>query len=285
MIVMNKMDNETVQWSRPRFEFIRDKLVTCLLREIGYKRDDFIFILIAALTGGNVSEPCPQMGWFQGPTPLAALDAVPQPPCKEGDTFRMPITDRSVARASLYVSGKIEKGVISEGRTVVVMPPGVRGSVLGIFIEDARIKTGVPGDNLRVMLKTVTMSDCPPGSVMCLDGDPCNVADKVIVQVRLTANAFNFITAEFLAICHIHIDIVPVTFDRLLEVIKPKEEKNLRFVKPGQIVRVIIKFERPVCVETFASFPQLGRFPLRYQGLTIGVGVVEKLSKAGGAKS
>jgi translation elongation factor EF-1alpha len=129
------------------------------------------------------------------------------------------------------------------------------------------------------------MSDCPPGSVLCLDGDPCSVADKVIVKLRLTGTAPSFITSGFLAMCHIHTDIVQVTFDRLLEVFKPKEQKNPKFVKNGQIVRVILAFERPVCVETFASFPQLGRFLLRYEGVTIGVGIVERLPKAGQAKS
>jgi peptide chain release factor subunit 3 len=279
IVVVNKMDDETVQWSRTRFEFIREKLIVCLLREIGYKRDDFIFIPIAALTGGNISEPCKELSWFQGPTLLAALDAVPQPARNEADAFRMPIIDHYVSRASLYVSGKIEKGVISESKAVVVMPSGVRGSVQGLFVEDAKIRTGVPGDNLRVMLRGVSMSDCPPGSVLCLDGDPCNVAEKVIVKLRLTTAAPDFMTSGFLAVCHIHTDIVQVIIDRLLEVLKPQDAKNPKFVKAGQIVRVVLKFERPVCVETFASFPQLGRFLLRYEGVTIGVGVVEKLPR------
>jgi translation elongation factor EF-1alpha len=73
---------------------------------------------------------------------------------------------------------------------------------------------------------------------------------------------------------------VDVWFDQLLEVVAPNKEKNPKFVKAKQTVVCILKFERPVCVETFATFPQLGRFIIRHEGLTIAVGVVEKLPKS-----
>jgi translation elongation factor EF-1alpha len=55
-------------------------------------------------------------------------------------------------------------------------------------------------------------------------------------------------------------------------------------VKAGQMVKVIVKFDRPVCVETFQAFPQFGRFLLRYEGTTIAVGLVEQLLKRAGTK-
>ena len=36
---------------------------------------------------------------------------------------------------------------------------------------------------------------------------------------------------------------------------------------------------RPVCLETYADYRQLGRFMLRRNGATVGVGLVERIVK------
>ena len=40
---------------------------------------------------------------------------------------------------------------------------------------------------------------------------------------------------------------------------------------------VRIKMSRPVCVEKYKDFSQMGRFMLRDQGNTIGVGIINEL--------
>jgi translation elongation factor EF-1alpha len=74
--------------------------------------------------------------------------------------------------------------------------------------------------------------------------------------------------------CHIHADIVHITLDRLLDAVKPHTEKNPKLAKADQMVNVILRFERPVCIETFSAFPQLERFLLRYEGAKIAVSLV-----------
>ena len=48
------------------------------------------------------------------------------------------------------------------------------------------------------------------------------------------------------------------------------------FVKSGAVISCVIEMEQPVCVETFESCPQLGRFTLRDEGKTIGIGKILK---------
>jgi translation elongation factor EF-1alpha len=261
---------------------IRDKLVPKLVREIGFKQEQFVFIPIAALGGGNINEKVQEMPWYTGATLFEALDKVPLPARNEADAFRMPVIDRFVT-TQLYASGKIEKGIISEGSLVMIMPSGAKGIVGGIFADDARIRTAGPGDNVNMTLKGVTTTDCKTGSVVCLDGNPCSVAERVVVKLRLTPDAPNFMTAGFTAVCHIHTEIVQVMFDKLLETFEPTKEKNPMCIKANQTVRCILKFERPICVEPFAAFPQLGRFIIRHEATTIAVGVVEKLPKSAAA--
>jgi len=46
---------------------------------------------------------------------------------------------------------------------------------------------------------------------------------------------------------------------------KPGKKKP-KFVKKGGMVVVRIEVNQPVCIETYKSFPQLGRFTLRDEG-------------------
>ena len=190
----------------------------------------------------------------------------------------MPVLDKYKSKF-LFAFGKIEKGVIHEGSNIVVMPSGAKGSIASIFDDETKIRTAVPGDNIRVHLNGIDLADINAGSVICQESSPCNVADKALVKLKFTPSAPQFITAGFEAVCHIHTDIVQITLDKILEVLGPKKEKNPKFVRAEQMVRCIIKFDHPVCVETFESFPQLGRFIIRHESMTIAVGVVDSLPK------
>jgi peptide chain release factor subunit 3 len=48
-------------------------------------------------------------------------------------------------------------------------------------------------------------------------------------------------------------------------------------VRAGGVVTCIIEVEQIICVETFESCQQLGRFTLRDEGKTIGIGKILKL--------
>ena len=50
------------------------------------------------------------------------------------------------------------------------------------------------------------------------------------------------------------------------------------FCKGGAVITCIIETEQVVCVEPFDVCPQLGRFTLRDEGKTIGIGKILDLS-------
>jgi elongation factor 1-alpha len=51
-------------------------------------------------------------------------------------------------------------------------------------------------------------------------------------------------------------------------------EENPKFLKTGDAAIVKIKPVRPLAIETFKDFPEIGRFALRDMGTTIAAGVV-----------
>ncbi|MEM1600623.1 MAG: elongation factor 1-alpha, partial [Sulfolobales archaeon] len=54
-------------------------------------------------------------------------------------------------------------------------------------------------------------------------------------------------------------------------------EKNPQLIKVGDSALVRFKPIKPMVVEKFSDFPQLGRFAMRDMGKTVGIGVVVDL--------
>ncbi|GAA6043948.1 hypothetical protein JCM8097_000920, partial [Rhodosporidiobolus ruineniae] len=56
-----------------------------------------------------------------------------------------------------------------------------------------------------------------------------------------------------------------------------KSRRPPQFAKKGMKVIALVEASAAVCVETFASVPQLGRFTLRDEGKTVAIGKITKL--------
>ena len=50
-----------------------------------------------------------------------------------------------------------------------------------------------------------------------------------------------------------------------------------RYVKSNSVVICRFSLSKPVCMETFDTLPQLGRFSIRDEGKTIAIGKVTKI--------
>lgn len=58
-------------------------------------------------------------------------------------------------------------------------------------------------------------------------------------------------------------------------------QKKPQFVRASEKQFVIVRMEVdfPICIEEFSDFAQLGRFMLRDEGKTIGIGMVTKIKE------
>lgn len=57
------------------------------------------------------------------------------------------------------------------------------------------------------------------------------------------------------------------------EVVKEKP----RFLTKGMSAIIELKINRPICVELYQSYRELGRFMLRYGGTTIAAGIITEI--------
>jgi elongation factor 1-alpha len=57
-------------------------------------------------------------------------------------------------------------------------------------------------------------------------------------------------------------------------------EKNPEFLQNGDAAIVTMVPTKPLCVESFADYPPLGRFVIRDMGRTVAVGIIKSVTKA-----
>lgn len=123
VVVINKMDDPTVQWARERYDECVAKL-TPYLKSCGFvTAKDVDFMPLSGFTGANVKEPlspavCP---WYQGPSLLAYLNEMTSWERRLADPFLMPIAEKTKEMGTL-VSGKIEAGTVKRGDMLLIMP-------------------------------------------------------------------------------------------------------------------------------------------------------------------
>lgn len=123
VLAVNKMDG--VEWDQAIFDAI-----TAEVRESAARHEvhDVISVPVSALTGVNVTSRAPEIGWYDGPCMLEALDGL-NIPAPVSAAFRMPVqvvlrsTDFRgygglVAAGTVQVGSKIK--VADSGQTAVV---------------------------------------------------------------------------------------------------------------------------------------------------------------------
>ncbi|KAK4280727.1 hypothetical protein QN277_012309 [Acacia crassicarpa] len=280
IVVVNKMDDPTVKWSKQRYDEIESKMIP-FLKSSGYNvKKDVLFLPLSGLTGANMKTRvdksiCP---WWDGPCLFEALDGVEIPPRDPNAPFRMPILDKFKDMGTV-VMGKVESGTIREGDSLLVMPNKDQVKVVAVFIDENRVKRAGPGENLRVRISGVEEEDILGGFMLSSVENPIPAVTEFVAQLQILELLDNAIfTAGYKAVLHIHCVVEECEIVDLLQQIDPKAKKPMKkkplFVKNGAVVVCRVQVNNTICVEKFAHFPQLGRFTLRTEGKTVAVGKV-----------
>ncbi|RHN43880.1 putative protein-synthesizing GTPase [Medicago truncatula] len=283
LVVVNKMDDPTVNWSKERYDEIESKMIP-FLKQSGYNvKKDVLFLPISGLMGSNLKTRMDRSicSWWDGPCLFEALDSIEVPMGDPKRPFRMPIIDKFKDMGTV-VMGKVESGTIREGDSLFIMPNKDQVKVVAIYIDENRVKRAGPGENLRVRLSGVEEEDILTGFVLSSVANPISAVTEFVAQLAILELLDNAIfTAGYKAVLHIHSVVEECEIVELLQQIDPKTKKPMKkkvlFVKNGAVVLCRVQVSNMICVEKFSDFPQLGRFTLRTEGKTIAVGKVTAL--------
>jgi len=163
------------------------------------------------------------------------------------------------------------------GDRVVVTPPGTSRRSKSIETHHVRIDKAEPGDNIGVNLKGIEKKDIKRGDVLGPVDNPPTVADEFTARIMVIWHP-TAIAAGYTPVIHIHTASVACKITEIVSKIDPRTgkelEKNPQFIKQGEFAIVKFKPIKPLVVEKYAEFPQLGRFAMRDMGKTVGIGQV-----------
>ncbi|XP_008845828.1 eukaryotic peptide chain release factor GTP-binding subunit ERF3B [Nannospalax galili] len=279
IVLINKMDDPTVNWSSERYEECKEKLVP-FLKKVGFSpKKDIHFMPCSGLTGANIKEQSDFCPWYTGLPFIPYLDNLPNFNRSIDGPIRLPIVDKYKDMGTV-VLGKLESGSIFKGQQLVMMPNKHNVEVLGILSDDAETDFVAPGENLKIRLKGIEEEEILPGFILCDPSNLCHSGRTFDVQIVIIEHK-SIICPGYNAVLHIHTCIEEVEITALISLVDKKSgEKSKtrpRFVKQDQVCIARLRSAGTICLETFKDFPQMGRFTLRDEGKTIAVGKVLKL--------
>jgi len=281
VVGINKMDN--IGYDRVKFEDLKAQLMT-LLKNIGYKTEALQFIPYSAYEGANAVKKSPdKMSWYTGPTLVESFDKFIVPAKPLDKPLRLPVQEVfTITGHGTVPVGRVETGVLKPGETIVFMPSGAKGEVKSIEMHHQPLTQAQPGDNVGFNVKGVDKKDLGRGQVAGSASNPPTVVQDFTAQIVVLEHP-TAIAKGYTPVFHIHTAQMACTVVDILEKKDPKTgqtlQKNPDFVKTGDVAIVKVKPLRPLVVEKFSEFPQLGRFAIRDMGQTVAAGVVLEVTK------
>lgn len=167
--------------------------------------------------------------------------------------------------------------------TVLICPIKEQATVKQINIDETNsITTAFAGDQVTITLSGIDPSNITVGSVIC------HARDVVPITTRFQARIIVFnikmpITIGYPVVLHLNSLVEAAVITKLKsqlhkgtgEIIK----KNPRCLTNNSCALVEIEVSRPICIEKYAKFKELGRVALRVGGVTVAAGLVTKILK------
>lgn len=282
IVVINKMDDPTVNWSQERYDQCVSNLSN-YLKAIGYNvKQDVVFMPVSGYSGAGLKErvkkeECP---WYDGPALLEYLDEMKHVDRHVNAPFMLPIASK-MKDLGTVVEGKIESGHIKKGQSTLLMPNKIPVEIQNIYNEtENEVDMAVCGEQVKLRIKGIEEEDISAGFVLTSPKNPIKNVTRFVAQIAIV-ELKSIMSAGFSCVMHVHTAIEEVHITRLLHKLERgtnrKSKKPPAFAKKGMKIIALLETEAPVCVETYDDYPQLGRFTLRDQGTTIAIGKIVKI--------
>ncbi|KAL4635469.1 elongation factor 1-alpha-like isoform X1 [Arapaima gigas] len=295
IVCVNKMDVTEPPYSQKRFdEVVRN--VTVFIKKIGYDATAVPFVPVSGWNGENMLAPSQKMLWFKGwkikrksgnaggKTLLEVLDAIEPPVRTVNKPLRLPLQDvYKIGGVGTVPVGKVETGVLKPGMLLTFAPAKLTAEVKSIEMHHQGLETAFPGYNIGFNIKNIAVKNLRRGNVAGnARHDPPQDVASFIAQV-IILNHPGMIRTNYSPVLDCHTAHVTCRFTELLEKLDRRTGKKLedspQALVSGDAATVKLVPIKPLCVESFFSYPPLGRFAARDLKQTVAVGVIKSVEK------
>ena len=284
IVACNKMDDVSVKYGEGRYKEIKAEVST-YLKKVGYKPMKIPFVPISGWMGDNMIDKSTNMPWYKGPYLLEALDNANPPKRPSDKPLRLPLQDvYKIGGIGTVPVGRVETGIIKPGMVCTFAPVQITTEVKSVEMHHESLPEAVPGDNVGFNVKNVSVKDIRRGNV-CGDSkkDPPKGASTFFAQV-IVMNHPGQISSGYSPVLDCHTAHVACKFKNIDQKMDRRSgkvlEENPKFVKTGDACMVTLEPTKPLCVESFAEYPPLGRFAVRDMRETVAVGVIKSVDKS-----
>jgi elongation factor 1-alpha len=283
IVLVNKMDDKSVNWSEERFTEIKNE-VSNFVKKIGYNPDNIPFVPISGWLGDNMLEKSDNLKWYKGPTLIEALDGITPPKRPSDKPLRVPLQDvYKIGGIGTVPVGRVETGILKPGMVVTFAPAMITTEVKSVEMHHEALEQAQPGDNVGFNVKNVAVKDLRRGFVAGdSKNDPPAETESFNAQV-IVLNHPGQTHAGYAPVLDCHTAHIACKFAELLTKIDRRSGKELekepKNVKSGDACIVKMLPTKPMVVETFTEYPPLGRFAVRDMRQTVAVGVIKEVVK------
>jgi len=283
VVVINKMDDKSVNWSQDRYNEIKTE-VSSFIKKIGYNPDNVNFVPISGWHGDNMLEKSENMPWYKGPTMLEALDALTPPKRPSEKPLRLPLQDvYKIGGIGTVPVGRVETGILKPGMTVLFAPSNLTTEVKSVEMHHESMPEAIPGDNVGFNVKNISVKDIRRGFVASdSKNDPAKETETFDAQV-IVLNHPGQIHNGYAPVLDCHTAHIACKFSEIMTKVDRRSgaviETNPKNIKMGDAAIVRMIPSKPMCVETFTEYPPLGRFAVRDMRQTVAVGVIKAVVK------
>jgi sulfate adenylyltransferase subunit 1 len=233
------------------------------------------FIPLSALHGDMVVERGEQLGWYQGPTLLEALERIDSRDLSASLPFRFPVQFVARGESRGYL-GRVASGTVRPGSEVIVLPSGRRTRVKGVSAHEAPREAAQTGDSVALQLEDeldVSRGDMiaearrPPRTASAFEATLCWLAEAPLdPQGRyLLRHTTRTVKARFASINY-KVDI------HSLQRRPPQDLVGL-----NDIVHAALVVQQPIFVDPYGENRATGAFILidEASNRTVAAGMVE----------
>lgn len=289
IIIVNKMDHQTVLWSQARYQEIKDE-ITKFLKKLGFDLQNIDWIPVSGLSKENITACIthPSGSWYKGPPLLKLLDQLSVASGDPSGPTRVLVSDKFEEKGQINLIGEIQNGTLKQNTEMHLIPNLQRVLIKEIFVDFNELSSPLakPGEIVKITIETKEQDNIKilKEKTLALSSDMPPVCSEIECEITILdlPKSKSILTSGSEFVIYLHNVIQEAWITSIQEELDEKNEntsKKINFLKPWSkgIVHIALKNGDPIYCEKYSLLPKLGKFFLQDEDMFIAYGKILRI--------